>query len=179
MLLERINIFLDYSNLSYNKFEKSINASRGTISRALKHNKTIGSNVVESILDVYPNLSAEWLLRGKGEMIIANEHSKEVNPSRLDLEKERVGHMIDFYDMIEESKLVEVIQKLYNNHQDKIEESHSHDFLEHFVLRTWEKKYGAELKHINRMLEIFYRERMERVVKNEEQDLQNKGKKSH
>ena len=124
MLLERINIFLDYSNLSYNKFEKSINASRGTISRALKHNKTIGSNVVESILDVYSNLSAEWLLRGKGEMlIVAKEHSKEVNPSMVDSEKERVGHMIDFYDMMKESKLVEVI----------------HDFLEHFVLRTWEK----------------------------------------
>ena len=56
-------------------FENSIKASRGSISKAIRHGKSIGSNVVENILIEYPELNSQWLFTGKGEMILKTENS--------------------------------------------------------------------------------------------------------
>jgi len=77
MILERLHFFLKSKNLSFNRFEKTIDVSHGSLSSAFKHNKNVGSNVLEKILLKYPELSAEWLLRGKGEMLLANRNLEE------------------------------------------------------------------------------------------------------
>lgn len=46
----------------------------------------IGGDKIVKILSVYPNLSAEWLMRGEGEMlqeIENNKTNKENQPYRL------------------------------------------------------------------------------------------------
>jgi len=101
-------MFVAYSKLSYNKFEISINSSRGTISGALKHNRTIGSNVVENILLNYPELRAEWLLRGEGEMLkIPNSENLQTENA---ISNRKVEDMISFYERLKESKLEEVLE---------------------------------------------------------------------
>lgn len=68
-LLERIDAFIQHTELSYNKFEKLVGASRGGISAAIRTNRNIGVNVVENILKEFPELSCDWLLRGEGKML--------------------------------------------------------------------------------------------------------------
>jgi hypothetical protein len=43
--------------VSYYAFENSIGASRGSISKAVKKGKSIGSQVLENILSVYTDLN--------------------------------------------------------------------------------------------------------------------------
>lgn len=72
-LLKRIDVFIQHSGLSYNKFEKLVGASRGGISAALRADRNIGVNIVENILKEFPDLNSEWLLRGNGEMLYKSD----------------------------------------------------------------------------------------------------------
>lgn len=67
-ILSRIYQFTESQGLSVREFERSIGATHGVIAGAIKNNREIGSDKVENILQTYETLSAEWLLRGEGEM---------------------------------------------------------------------------------------------------------------
>ena len=124
MPLNRLHQFVQFKNLSLNQFEKSLEVSHGSISNAIKNNKSIGSRVIQKILDTYPELSAEWFFRGEGPMILPSFHS----------ETEDKG--------IQAQKLTSVP----GVEQDLIRH------LEIAVLSAWEKKYGHELKIIKQQL---------------------------
>jgi len=61
--IDRIKQFIDYKGLSIRKFSNEIGVSHSLIGKT----KSIGSDKLETILSVYPELSAEWLLTGKGK----------------------------------------------------------------------------------------------------------------
>lgn len=69
MVSERLGKYINYKGISYYAFENSLGTSRGGISKAVKDGGNIGSNVLENILISYPDLSAEWLLTGAGNML--------------------------------------------------------------------------------------------------------------
>ena len=66
-ILTRINQFAESQGLSIRGIERAIGATNGVISGAIKNNREIGSDKVEDFLHTYPDVSAEWLLRGEGE----------------------------------------------------------------------------------------------------------------
>lgn len=63
---ERISQFIKANKMATVDFEKSIGVSNGYISSI---SKSIQPDKLEIISDIYPNLSIEWLLIGKGEML--------------------------------------------------------------------------------------------------------------
>ncbi|WP_044213626.1 S24 family peptidase [Flammeovirga sp. OC4] len=69
-MLNRLKTFLDSRNISIKEIEKLIGASNGVISRALKNGSDIQTKWVRRILDLFPELNANWLLLGSGEMIL-------------------------------------------------------------------------------------------------------------
>ncbi|WP_281989962.1 hypothetical protein [Aquimarina aggregata] len=69
MVSKNLGEYIKEKGISYYAFENSINASRGSISKAVKENKSIGSNVIENILTIYKDLNPIWLFTGKGKMI--------------------------------------------------------------------------------------------------------------
>lgn len=62
---ERIDTYLKEHGISGCAFEKSIGKSRGWWSSC--RNPTAGN--VEKILEMYPDLSSDWVMRGRGEML--------------------------------------------------------------------------------------------------------------
>lgn len=73
MVAHRIRKYIEFKGISYYAFENSIGASRGSISKAVKENKSIGSTVLENILTAYSDLNPTWLLTGKGNMLTTRE----------------------------------------------------------------------------------------------------------
>ncbi|WP_257656570.1 hypothetical protein [Parapedobacter lycopersici] len=67
--LKRIKEYIDFKGIRISTFEKSIGISNGSFGGQLKKNKTIGVDKLESILRLYPDLSAEWVLTGNGTML--------------------------------------------------------------------------------------------------------------
>lgn len=76
---DRLKQFIDYLNISTRKFEQNISASNGQIAKFLTKNTTIQSDILLKIFDKYPELSAEWLMRGKGEMLRQGGGKSEEN----------------------------------------------------------------------------------------------------
>lgn len=69
-IVDRIKLFIEYKNISLRRFDESIEMSKGYMSRQIKTNASVGSDVLVKIIDTYPELNLNWLLKGTGEMII-------------------------------------------------------------------------------------------------------------
>ena len=70
-MLHRLKEYIDYKGIPIARFEKSIGMSNASFGKSLKNNGTIGADKLEIILNVYTDLSVEWLITGKGDMIKA------------------------------------------------------------------------------------------------------------
>ncbi len=69
MILERIKQYIDYKGISIAAFEKSIGMSNASFGKCLKKGGAIGTDKLENVLRVYPEISPEWLLTGAGPML--------------------------------------------------------------------------------------------------------------
>jgi len=67
--IERIRKIIKDKNLSVSAFEKKIGMSNNSIQVALKRNANLKDDTLNHVLAAFPDISAEWLLTGKGEMI--------------------------------------------------------------------------------------------------------------
>ena len=71
--LKRIKQFIDYRELTIRSFELSVGFSNGAFASQLKNGRTIGVDKLENILNTYPELNANWLLTGKGRMLLGKQ----------------------------------------------------------------------------------------------------------
>lgn len=71
-ILLRIYQFAESQGLSIRELERASGITQGVISKAIKNGGEIGSDKLENITQTYEQLSAEWLLRGEGEMLKQN-----------------------------------------------------------------------------------------------------------
>lgn len=67
--LKRIKEYIDFKGIRVSSFEKSLGISNGSFGGQLKKNKTIGVDRLETILETYTDLNAEWVLTGRGTML--------------------------------------------------------------------------------------------------------------
>jgi hypothetical protein len=108
--LNRIKKFIDSKEISIRVFEQSVGMSNGSFASQLKHNKTIGVDKLENILHTYPEVSPEWLLTGKGDML---KPTAELPPTSSD-----ATHIYNVYkDMLTllREKDAEIIRLTWEN----------------------------------------------------------------
>src|ERR1700741_4032174 len=67
--LQRLKKFIDFKDFNISSFERLVSFSNGSLASQIKNNKTIGVDKLEKILKMFPDLSSEWLLTGRGEML--------------------------------------------------------------------------------------------------------------
>lgn len=65
---DRLREYLKYKGINNFQAENDCGLSNGYIASS----KSIGSDKLEKILNTYHDLSAEWLLRGTGKMLIGD-----------------------------------------------------------------------------------------------------------
>ena len=78
MILERLKQFIDLRGISVAAFERSIGMSNASFGKSLKNNGAIGSDKLENILRIYPDINPDWLLTGRGNMF--SDHSNPIRP---------------------------------------------------------------------------------------------------
>lgn len=100
MISKRVGEFIEATGISYYAFENSIGASRGAISKAVKDEKSIGSNVIEKIMAQYPQINPTWLVTGNGEMLLPeSEIPSVVTTFRLKTDVALESQKIPLYDL--------------------------------------------------------------------------------
>lgn len=67
---QRIYAFIKYKSISVKKFEELCELSNGYISSM---RKGFGTDKLNNVLNVFPELNREWLLYGEGEMLLKSE----------------------------------------------------------------------------------------------------------
>ncbi|MFC6097350.1 helix-turn-helix transcriptional regulator [Flavobacterium qiangtangense] len=134
MVSERVGQYIAKKGVSYYAFENSIGASRGSISKAVKEGKSIGSQVLENILAVYTDLNPTWLMTGVGEIFTENIEiqNKKIEAFRLKTDREIENQQIPLYD-------IEAIAGLVPLFQD----SKSQDPIDHISIPHLPKCDGA------------------------------------
>ena len=68
--IDRLEAFMKAEGLNANKVTVAAELSNGLLGKALKTRGSMNSDSVERILCAYTNLSAEWLMTGKGTMYL-------------------------------------------------------------------------------------------------------------
>lgn len=71
---ERIIQFLSENNLTSTRFADVIGVQRSSISHILSGRNKPSFDFIEKMLVAYPDLNAQWLITGKGNMF-TNQHS--------------------------------------------------------------------------------------------------------
>ena len=75
LITQRVREFLSCNSISINSLAKQINVAQATLNPQLRGDRTLAANIVVKILGAFPDISAEWLLRGEGEMYRSNSGS--------------------------------------------------------------------------------------------------------
>ena len=135
MVSERVGEYMAKKGISYYAFENSIGASRGSISKAVKEGKSIGSQVLEKIISVYTDLNPTWLLTGQGNIFVDNEeilNNKQIEMYRLKTDSFVENQQIPLYDIEAVAGLVPLFQ-----------DSKSQDPIDHISIPHLPKCDGA------------------------------------
>jgi phage repressor protein C with HTH and peptisase S24 domain len=81
--IERLQLFMEKSGINDNQMTVKASLSVGLLGKAKKSGKDMAAESIEKILCAYPELSADWLLTGRGNMCVdgngiavsTNEHT--------------------------------------------------------------------------------------------------------
>ncbi|WP_229087925.1 XRE family transcriptional regulator [Bacteroides congonensis] len=112
-MIDRIKEVIAYSGLSDRAFALKCGIKQNTLSRQLGGVSEVSASTINAILDNYQEISAEWLLRRKGSMLLQKE---ETEPG-MDKLKSIVYTIANLQDEINEKtmltqRLLEENQKL-------------------------------------------------------------------
>ena len=93
---------------SISGFAKAINVAQTTLSEYLNNGKMPSFKVVNGILEAFPDVSAEWLLRGEGSMYKTTEL-----PTVDVTSEESINHSAEVARLVRErNELLEEIEEL-------------------------------------------------------------------
>lgn len=88
--VKRIKQYIDFKGIGNSLFEQSVGMSNGAFATQLKREGSIGTDKLENILKMYSDLNPEWVILGKGGMILRSESISNV----LEDENEIVNYLI-------------------------------------------------------------------------------------
>lgn len=76
---QRFTELISGLKMNTNSFAKSIGKSYTSIESICKGKAKPGFELLETILDAYPNVSADWLMKGEGEMFAGRAKEPSVD----------------------------------------------------------------------------------------------------
>ena len=81
-MIERIKAIVSYYGMSDRAFALKCGIKQNTFSNQVNA-RELSLSTVNAILISFEDISSEWLIRGKGEMLISKNQSKDENTERI------------------------------------------------------------------------------------------------
>lgn len=105
MIQERLKAVIAYSGLKDATFAKRIGMQQITLWRQLNDQRKVSLETILAVADEFPEIDANWLLRGSGSMLANN-----------DAQEKRIDNLIDVISMQQDTikNLQEKIKSLQN-----------------------------------------------------------------
>lgn len=89
---QRIKSVIEYYSLTQKKFAESIGVAQTTVSSFFKRGSKPSYDILESIKNAFPEISADWLLSGEGEMLREATPNNIGNITITGDNNSRIGH---------------------------------------------------------------------------------------
>nr|WP_320037146.1 hypothetical protein [uncultured Bacteroides sp.] len=67
-VIERIYQLIDKMDLNVSEFSDSVEVSNGYFAKQKTGKGNVGSQIIEKIVSIYPQVNADWLISGRGKM---------------------------------------------------------------------------------------------------------------
>lgn len=83
-MVNRVKEIITQAGLSDRAFALRCGITQNTLSRQLAGVSELSLSTINSILNNFPDVSAEWLLRGEGDMYKSQNSLLEVNSNRME-----------------------------------------------------------------------------------------------
>lgn len=81
----RIREIIQATGITENAFAKRIGITQSVIASMFQRGTEPSAKVITSILGKFENISAEWLLRGEGNMLISDNQPKDESAERISM----------------------------------------------------------------------------------------------
>ena len=78
--IDRIFSIIQSLGMSARQFDMSIGASNGYTLRMKKNNASVGSDILERIVEKYPFVNINWVVTGHGTMFVTVNFDQNGNP---------------------------------------------------------------------------------------------------
>ncbi len=92
-MIERIKTIIAHYDLSIRAFAIKCGLKDNTLTNQLNGVRELSLATVNAILSTFEDISSEWLLRGKGTMLLSDvEHERNIIP---DTNMERMNRLVD------------------------------------------------------------------------------------
>lgn len=88
----RIAYLLRFKGLDQKSFAKEIGIAPASLNKVVKEKAPAGAKVITGVLNAFDDISAEWLLRGEGEMLRAKNSGNDIKKELKDI-KSRIENI--------------------------------------------------------------------------------------
>lgn len=82
--INRVKDIIEYYKLNISNFEKEVGLSNNSIQTAIKRESNLKDETLNTILNRFDDISAEWLLTGNGEMLKSDSDNYKIITSSTD-----------------------------------------------------------------------------------------------
>ena len=102
-LSQRIKLLIKSKNISQADFARKLNVTRGSVNQWLSGKLVPGHKPTMKMFEVFPDISADWLLLGRGEMLV-EENIPGSDNTYLKKQLKDQAEMIGLYKKLLEEK---------------------------------------------------------------------------
>lgn len=110
---KRVEQIIVYNNMNIKSFEDRISVSNNSIGTAIRRKASFKSNVLNKILNAFPEINPTWLLTGKGTMLLNSDNNivdepilnYETNKFKRQL-KENLLHLLNNDNDVKEALII-------------------------------------------------------------------------
>lgn len=133
-LLERIQTALNEFGITPNALAKSNGLVQVTVNDQLRGKNKISVQTIEAVLNQITDLSAEWLLRGEGDMLKADATPLPLAEVTQELNSNNEEELANLREQLDQQKEFNALQKEYvadlkeriKEYQDRVAELKEH-----------------------------------------------------
>jgi hypothetical protein len=109
--INRLMEYLKYKDLKQTVSEKKMQLWGGYVSKTENRNGSLGSDVLNRIALECPDLSMEWLITGRGEMLKGSDDNATENQKKCEETNSALNSILN-----ENKKKSNALKKLINKH---------------------------------------------------------------
>ncbi|SEB81139.1 hypothetical protein SAMN04489761_1843 [Tenacibaculum sp. MAR_2009_124] len=142
MIVKRLKEVITYKGISTQEFSNGTNLNTEELESILNGNTPVNERFLKSVLESYPEINANWLILGEGEMIEANNNwGKYVKNLDQLVPEEILDYILTNSSKFRGEPKIDAIVDLFSNFEQQRELQKMYDKIERYE-KLLEDKIG-------------------------------------